>query len=106
MKTSNPKAKTARRFWSILLSLVMVLAMLPTAVLAAEDDTGYDVLEGVQIAGPSATVEIAAISIGFPLKVTVQHGRRQGPPLQRPSNLNWWIRKARHRTLLTTAFPS
>lgn len=34
MKTSNPKAKTARRFWSILLSLVMVLAMLPTAALA------------------------------------------------------------------------
>lgn len=34
MKTSNPKARTARRFWSILLSLVMVLAMLPTAALA------------------------------------------------------------------------
>lgn len=34
MKTSNPKAKTARRFWSILLSLVMVLTMLPTAALA------------------------------------------------------------------------
>ena len=34
MKTSNPKAKTARRFWSILLSLVMVLALLPTAALA------------------------------------------------------------------------
>ncbi|MHA5218702.1 S-layer homology domain-containing protein [Dysosmobacter sp. Phy] len=36
MKTSNPKAKTARRFWSILLSLVMVLTMLPTAALADE----------------------------------------------------------------------
>ena len=38
MKTSNPKAKTARRFWSILLSLVMVLAMLPTVALADGPD--------------------------------------------------------------------
>ena len=38
MKTSNPKARTARRFWSILLSLVMVLAMLPTAALADGPD--------------------------------------------------------------------
>ena len=59
MKTSNPKAKTARRFWSVLLSLVMALGMLPTAALAAEDDTEYDVVEGVQIAGPDAAVEIA-----------------------------------------------
>ena len=38
MKTSDPKARTARRFWSLLLSLVMVLALLPTAALA--DGTG------------------------------------------------------------------
>ena len=38
MKTSNPKARTARRFWSILLSLVMVLTMLPTAALADGPD--------------------------------------------------------------------
>ena len=105
MKTCKRKERRTGRIWSILLCFVMALGMLPTAVLAAEDDTGYDVLEGVQIAGPSATVEIAAISIGFPLKVTVQQGGAKAP-LQRPSNLNWWIRKARHRTLLTTACPS
>lgn len=38
MKTSNPKARTARRFWSLLLSLVMVLALLPTAALAYGTD--------------------------------------------------------------------
>ena len=61
MKTSNPKAKTARRFWSILLSLVMVLTMLPTAALAdgpdpvsipftveVTDEAGNE-LEGVEI---------------------------------------------------------
>ena len=105
MKTSNPKAKTARRFWSVLLSLVMALGMLPTAALAAEDDTEYDVVEGVQIADPDAAVEIAGMSIGLPLKVTVQQGGAKAP-LLRPSNLNWWIRKARPRPLLTTVFPS
>ena len=34
MKTSNPKARTVRRLWSLLLSFVMVLALLPTAALA------------------------------------------------------------------------
>ena len=34
MKTSNPKARTARRFWSILLCLVMVLGLFPTMALA------------------------------------------------------------------------
>ena len=72
--------KQLQKLSSILLCFVMALGMLPTAVLAAEDDTGYDVLEGVQIAGPSATVEIAAISIGFPLKVTVQQGGAKAPP--------------------------
>ena len=61
MKTSNPKAKTARRFWSVLLSLVMVLALLPTAALAdgpdpvsipftveVKDEAGNE-LEGVEI---------------------------------------------------------
>ena len=105
MKTSNPKAKTARRFWSVLLSLVMALGMLPTAALAAEDDTEYDVVAGVQIADPDPAVEIAGMSIGLPLKVTVQQGGAKAP-LLRPSNLNWWIRKARPRPLLTTVFPS
>ena len=82
MKTSNPKAKTARRFWSVLLSLVMALGMLPTAALAAEDDTEYDVVEGVQIAGPDAAVEIAGMSIGLPLKVTVQQGGAKAPPAE------------------------
>ena len=40
MKTSNPNARTARRFWSILLSLVMVLTMFPTAALADESLIG------------------------------------------------------------------
>ena len=47
MKTSNPKAKTARRFWSILLSLVMVLTMLPTAALA--DGTAVTGTFGIQV---------------------------------------------------------
>lgn len=47
MKTSNPKAKTARRFWSILLSLVMVLTMLPTAALA--DGTTVTGTFGIQV---------------------------------------------------------
>lgn len=47
MKTSNPKAKTARRFWSILLSLVMVLALLPTAALA--DETTLTGTFGIQV---------------------------------------------------------
>ena len=34
MKPSTPKARTVRRFWSLLLSLVMALALLPTAALA------------------------------------------------------------------------
>lgn len=38
MKTRNPKARTVRRFWSLLLSLVMVLALLPTAALADGTD--------------------------------------------------------------------
>ena len=38
MKTSNPKARTVRRLWSLLLSLVMVLALLPTAALADGPD--------------------------------------------------------------------
>mgnify|MGYP001448901127 CR=1 FL=1 len=82
MKTCKRKERRTGRIWSILLCFVMALGMLPTAVLAAEDDTGYDVLEGVQIAGPSATVEIAAISIGFPLKVTVQQGGAKAPPAE------------------------
>ena len=45
MKTSKRNQRTAGRFWSILLCLVMVLGMLPTAALAAEDDTEYDVAE-------------------------------------------------------------
>ena len=47
MKTSNPKAKTARRFWSVLLSLVMVLALLPTAALA--DGTAVTGTFGIQV---------------------------------------------------------
>lgn len=38
MKTSNPKARTVRRLWSLLLSFVMVLALLPTAALADGTD--------------------------------------------------------------------
>ena len=47
MKTSNPKARTARRFWSLLLSLVMVLALLPTAALA--DETTLTGTFGIQV---------------------------------------------------------
>ena len=80
MKPGNPNGRIARRFWSILLCFVMALGMLPTAALAAEDDTEYDVVEGVQIAGPDAAVEIAGMSIGLPLKVTVQQGGAKAPP--------------------------
>lgn len=82
MKPGNPNKKTARRFWSILLCFVMALGMLPTAALAAEDDTEYDVVGGVQIGGPDAAVEIAGMSIGLPLKVTVQQGGAKAPPAE------------------------
>ena len=65
MKTSNPNARTARRFWSILLSLVMVLTMFPTAALADESLIGtFDIQvntskDGVAIPSPETfTFEI------------------------------------------------
>ena len=47
MKTSNPKARTVRRLWSLLLSFVMVLALLPTAALA--DGTAVTGTFGIQV---------------------------------------------------------
>lgn len=79
MKTSKRNQRTARRFWRILLCLVMVLGMLPTAALAAEDDTEYDVAEEWHIVDKVYEDKIAAISMSIPLETTIQQGGTKAP---------------------------
>ncbi|MGO5116432.1 S-layer homology domain-containing protein [Candidatus Avoscillospira sp. LCP25S3_F1] len=73
MKIRNTSAKIAWNVWSILLCLVMVLGMLPTAALAA-DDTEYPEAGKVSIADNGIASIVTLQTISLPLEAKVQQG--------------------------------